>query len=136
MQKAKIALVYFPNVCGAFLVGILLAFAGVLNPQALHAARHWPCCGEITAAGQRLAERLDAMDVEALWLAHQHVNWETREGGAEYEGPRQARALQWLAAAAAKRLGVYLLRPPEHGQQLLANAQAKWLGRPEGQESG
>ena len=26
-----------------------------------------------------------------------------------------------------KNLGVYILRPPEHGQKLLANAQSEWL---------
>ena len=31
------------------------------------------------------------------------------------------------AAAAAKRLGIYILRPPEHSQELLANAQYDWL---------
>jgi hypothetical protein len=32
-----------------------------------------------------------------------------------------------FVAAAAKKLGVYILRPPEHGQKLLANAQNEWL---------
>jgi hypothetical protein len=66
------------------------------------------------------------------------TNWETGEAdrGAEYEGPGQQTHCSAFAAAAAKRLDVYLLRPPEHGQQLLANAQAKWLGGSEAQESG
>ena len=29
----------------------------------------------------------------------------------------------------ADRLGIYILRPPEHSQQLLANAQMRWLAR-------
>jgi len=33
-------------------------------------------------------------------------------------------------------LGVYLLRPPEHGQQLLSNAQADWIPGPEGRKAG
>ena len=66
------------------------------------------------------------------------TNWETGEAdrGAEYEGPGQHTHCSAFAAEAAKRLGVYLLRPPEHGQQLLANAQAKWFGGSEAQESG
>ena len=69
------------------------------------------------------------MNVESLWLAHEHVNWETGEPdrGGTYEGPNKHTHCSAFAAAAAKQLDVYLLRPPEHGQQLLANAQAAWL---------
>ena len=35
-----------------------------------------------------------------------------------------------------KRLGVYMLRPPEHGQILLANAQAEWFRSPDGKQKG
>jgi hypothetical protein len=57
------------------------------------------------------------------------VNWETGkpDKDADYEGPGRHTHCSAFAAAAAKRLGVYLLRPPEHGQALLANAQADWL---------
>jgi len=114
----------------------LLVVALIASP--IYAGRHNPCCGEITAAGQHLAAQLDAMDVESLWLAHQHVDWETGQAdrGAEYEGPGNHTHCSAFTAAAAKRLGVYLLRPPEHGQQLLANAQAKWLGGSEAREGG
>jgi hypothetical protein len=69
------------------------------------------------------------MNVESLWLVGEHVNWESGEPdrGAEYEGPGDHSHCSAFAAAAAKRLGVYLLRPPKHGQLLLANAQADWL---------
>jgi hypothetical protein len=33
-------------------------------------------------------------------------------------------------------MGVYLLRPPEHGQKLLANAQVEWLGSAAAREQG
>jgi hypothetical protein len=36
----------------------------------------------------------------------------------------------------AQRAGVYLLRPPEHGQILLANAQLAWLESSAGREGG
>jgi hypothetical protein len=109
-----------------------------LSPQQVQAGNHQPCCGEITAAGQRLATQLDAMDVESLWLAHQHVNWETGEPdrGGDYEGPSKHTHCSAFVAAAAKRMGIYLLRPPEHGQQLLANAQAEWLAGPEAPRHG
>lgn len=102
------------------------------------APQHVPCCGLITPAGDRLAATLDGMNVESLWLAHEHVNWETGEPdrGANDEGPGNHTHCSAFAAAAAKRLGVYLLRPPEHGQLLLANAQAEWLGSATAQKSG
>lgn len=108
---------------------VLLFCAACLVPSPIGASRHKPCCGEITAAGHRLVQVLDGMNVESLWLAHEHVNWETGEPdrGGEYEGPDKHTHCSAFAAAAAKRLGIYVLRPPEHGQQLLANAQAEWL---------
>ena len=101
-------------------------------------AQHSPCCGPISAAGLRLAAMLDGTHVESLWLANEHVNWETGEPdrGAGYEGPGNHTHCSAFAAAAAKRLGVYLLRPPEHGQQLLSNAQADWLPGTEGKKAG
>jgi hypothetical protein len=113
--------------CGIFL---LAAVAGQ-RPQSAASAppKHEPCCGPIAPAGDRLASLLDSMNVEALWIAGQHINWETGEPdrGGDYEGPGNHTHCSAFSAAAAKRLGVYLLRPPEHGQLLLANAQAKWL---------
>jgi hypothetical protein len=112
-----------------------------LRPQTIQATpekQHTPCCGPVTPAGERLASTLDSMNVEFLWLAHEHVNWETGEPdkGAEDEGPGNHTHCSAFAAAAAKRLGVYLLRPPEHGQILLANAQADWLADEAGSKAG
>ena len=108
------------------------AFSSILNAQ------HAPCCGPISPGGLRLAALLDGMHVESLWLANEHVNWETGEPdrGAGYEGPGNHTHCSAFAAAAAKRLGVYLLRPPEHGQLLLSNAQADWIPGPEGRKAG
>jgi hypothetical protein len=102
------------------------------------APEHAACCGPITPAGQRLAATLDSMNVESLWQANQHINWETGmpDRGANYEGPGNHTHCSAFAAAAAKRLGIYLLRPPQHGQQLLANAQAEWIASPAGREAG
>lgn len=112
--------------------GILLlaAMAGqCLQTAAGTSLKHEPCCGPITSAGDRLASLLDSMNVESLWIAGQHINWETGEPdrGGDYEGPGNHTHCSAFSASAAKRLGVYLLRPPQHGQLLLANAQAKWL---------
>jgi hypothetical protein len=96
------------------------------------------CCGPITEQGRRLLSLLDGMNVETLWLAHEHVNWETGEPdkGADYAGPGRSTHCSAFAAAVGKRLGVYMLRPPEHGQILLANAQAEWFRTPAGRQSG
>jgi hypothetical protein len=120
--------------------GVVASFVSfvALTSQQVQASRHKPCCGEITAAGRRLAVQLEAMDVESFWLAHQHVNWETGEPdrGGDYEGPSKHTHCSAFVAAAAKRMGIYLLSPPEHGQQLLANAQAGWLAGPAAQREG
>lgn len=122
-----------------FLSPVVLSLAILmLSAKDVPASPHRPCCGEITAAGQRLAELLDGMNVESLWIAHEHVNWETGEPdrGAAYEGPGNHTHCSAFAAAVAKRLGVYILRPPEHGQVLLANAQAKWLASEQAESQG
>jgi hypothetical protein len=126
-----------PTVRRHVLSTALLVFL-LLPVQNILAVPHSPCCGEITSAGQQLAAVLDGMNVEALWIADQHVNWETGEPdrGAAYEGPGKHTHCSAFAASAAKQLGVYLLRPPEHGQLLLANAQAQWLPSEKGQSQG
>jgi hypothetical protein len=96
------------------------------------------CCGPITDQGRRILSVLDATNVESLWLAHEHVNWETGEPdkAEDYTGPGRSTHCSAFAAAVGKRLGVYMLRPPEHGQILLANAQAEWFRSPLGKQRG
>jgi hypothetical protein len=96
------------------------------------------CCGPVSAAGHRLLDILDNTSVETRWLAHEHVNWETGEADkdADYEGSGKATHCSAFAAAIGKRVGVYMLRPPEHGQILLANAQAAWFHSPAGTQKG
>ena len=108
---------------------------GTLSAQE---TEHTPCCGPITPAGEQLAATLDGMDVESKWLAHEHVNWQTGEPdrGGENEGPGTHTHCSAFAAAAAAKFSLYLLRPPEHGQVLLANAQADWLASEAGSHAG
>lgn len=82
----------------------------------------------ITAEGARLARFLDRTGVEGLWPAGVHVAWETGvpDGKPERTEGKHTHCSAFVAAT-AKRLGVYILRPPEHGQVLLANAQFDWL---------
>jgi hypothetical protein len=78
--------------------------------------------------GHRLAAFLDSLGVESKWPAGIHVDWETGlpDGKTEsFEGKHTHCSA--FVASAAKQLGVYILRPPEHGQILLANAQFEWL---------
>ena len=89
------------------------------------------CCGAITPAGARLAAFLDATGVDRLWLHGFRVNWETGEAIEAWDDDRPHTHCSAFVASVAKRLGVYVLRPPEHGQVLLANAQMGWLSGPE-----
>lgn len=79
----------------------------------------------VTPKGNHLARVLDEMDVPRYWKAGVGIDWRTGR-----QDPRQsqhATHCSAFAAAACDRLGVYILRPPQHSQVLLANAQQKWL---------
>jgi hypothetical protein len=92
------------------------------------AARAQPCCGPISAAGERLGAFLDASGVEHLWVAGWHVDWKTgATDKSEPGGPEAKTHCSAFVAAMAERVGVYILRPPDHPQKLLANAQMRWL---------
>ena len=82
----------------------------------------------VTPKGQWLAQELDRLDVETKWIAGAHVNWRTGlpDGLPEISPGRHTHCSAFVAAA-AESLGIYILRPPEHGQVLLANAQNEWL---------
>ena len=86
-----------------------------------------------TEVSQLARERfsvIDRLDVEHHWPAGVHVNWQTGEpdGGPEYTPGRHTHCSAFVASA-AEHFGIYILRPPEHGQLLLANAQFDWLAK-------
>src|SRR5437016_3741779 len=81
--------------------------------------------GGITARGQHLARVLEEMEVEKYWQPGVSVNWKT--GRHDPQVGQHATHCSAFAAAACERFGVYILRPPEHSQVLLANAQQKWF---------
>jgi len=93
------------------------------------------CCGVITPAGAQLVAFLDSLNVDHLWTAHEHIDWETGEptAGHGHEPPTHCSA---FAAAAGKKLGIYMLRPPEHPQNMLSEAQEKWFESDAGREGG
>jgi hypothetical protein len=80
---------------------------------------------EIAPTGEALARLLDSMDVERHWLAGRKVHWRT--GTLDPNGHQGATHCSAFVAAACDRMGVYMLRPPDHSQTLLANAQNAWL---------
>jgi hypothetical protein len=82
----------------------------------------------ITANAEHLARTIDGLEVESHWPAGEHVKWETGiPDGRPEKSPGKHTHCSAFVAAAAKRVGIYILRPPEHPQILLANAQYDWL---------
>jgi hypothetical protein len=110
------------------LVILAVSASGVFISGPSLPAQQGALVGEISAAGHRLAAALDKLDVEHLWLSKHYVNWES---GVALDKPvtdsKPHTHCSAFAAAACKRSGIYLLRPPEHGVANLANAQADWL---------
>jgi hypothetical protein len=105
---------------GLFLCGLLLL------AMSAGQSRAQSCCGPITPEGRRLAAFLNSTGVDHLWIAGHHIAWDTgeRDQSEPFESKTHCSA---FAAAVAARLGVYVLRPPDYPQELLANAQASWL---------
>jgi hypothetical protein len=86
------------------------------------------CCGAVTPDGERLQRFLDGTGVDHLWLPGFKVHWKTGEAIQAWPAGSGAHThCSAFAGSIAMRLGVYLLRPPEHAQTLLANAQMGWL---------
>ncbi len=82
----------------------------------------------VSSKASKVIGTIDALDVEHHWPAGVHVHWESGipDGKPETSAGRHTHCSAFVAAA-AKRFGIYLLRPPEHAQILLANAQYDWL---------
>ncbi len=80
---------------------------------------------------------VEEMEVEKHWLAGSIVDWRTGEptGKPVRDSGKHTHCSQF-AAAASERLGVYILRPPEHSAVLLANAQYEWLAGEAGRKEG
>jgi hypothetical protein len=129
MSRAAALCVNIPSVMRRFLVRAVLVSGAALAlcaAQVLSATQL--CRAQVLAPAQRLAQIIDALDVEHRWPAGVHVRWDTGvpDGVAE-SGWGKHTHCSTFAAAAARRAGIYLLRPPEHKQLLLANAQYDWL---------
>src|SRR5262249_14997689 len=82
----------------------------------------------ITPAANLMIQKIDSLDVANHWPAGVHVKWDTGipDGRAESSTGKHTHCSAFVAAA-AREFGIYILRPPEHPQVLLANAQYDWL---------
>lgn len=87
----------------------------------------------ITPTGKQLDTFLNSLDVANKWLPNRYVDWKTGNAVGRYQGLMGTHCSTFVAAA-ANRLGVYILQPPDH-DQLLANAQYYWL-RSQGAKNG
>ncbi len=91
----------------------------------------------ISPQALRIAATIDRLDVEHHWPAGIHVSWKNGEpDGRPESGSGKHTHCSAFVAAAAMSVGVYILRPPEHPQLLLANAQYDWLTGSEGARGG
>jgi hypothetical protein len=90
----------------------------------------------IDEKGNNLRDFYLGLNVESLWIAGHHINWET----GEQDDPNAEKGIHThcsaFVAAACKRLNIYILRPPDHGQVLLTNAQYDWLQKKEARDDG
>lgn len=85
-----------------------------------------------------LWKRLEAMDVEKLWLPGAIVDWQTGlpTGQPIKDAKSKHTHCSQFVAAVADRLAIPLLRPPEQSAVGLANAQYTWLASEAGKRAG
>ena len=81
----------------------------------------------VNANGNQLRTFYLGLNVENLWIAGSHINWETGVADKPDATSGNHTHCSAFVAATCKKLNVYILRPPDHKQQLLANAQFEWL---------
>jgi hypothetical protein len=87
-----------------------------------------PSTETVSAKGQSLAAELDSMGVETKWIAGERIDWRSGlPNGKPLTRPGRHTHCSAFVAAAAEKVGVYILRPPQHSSVLLANAQNAWL---------
>lgn len=96
-----------------------------------------PALEPICQAATNLNVTLDAMHVEEHWIAGAIVDWKTGDptGKPVTDAGKHTHCSQF-AASACDRLGIYILRPPEHSAVQLANSQFDWLASEVGRQKG
>ena len=86
--------------------------------------------------GNKLKNFYLSLNVENLWIAGSHINWETGVADKPDATTGTHTHCSAFVASTCKQIGIYILRPPEHGQILLANAQYDWLKTTDGYKAG
>ena len=82
----------------------------------------------LTSGGIRLKAFLDSLPIETEWIAGHHIVWQTgQQNGPASEGIENHTHCSAFVAAVALYLDIYVLRPPHHPQELLANGQMDWF---------
>lgn len=81
----------------------------------------------ITPKGAELKQFYLNQNVEHLWLAGQHVDWETGQPDDPFATKGIKTHCSAFVASVCKQKHIYILRPPEHKTGLLASAQYEWL---------
>lgn len=82
---------------------------------------------KLEADGIKLRQFYLNQNVEHLWLAGQHINWETGEADMPDATKNIKTHCSAFVASVCNQKGIYILRPPEHKLGLLANAQYDWF---------
>lgn len=82
---------------------------------------------EISSCGTSLKNYYLNLGVEQKWQSGQHIDWLTGLP----DNPNATTGIRThcsaFVAAACYKQNIYILRPPQHRQELLANAQYDWL---------
>lgn len=89
----------------------------------------------INERGINLSKTLDSMQVDKKWLPSvENIDWQTGDvknsltNSSPAGKDRKAHThCSSFVASACERLGIYILRPPEHSPFMLSNAQYIWL---------
>jgi len=89
---------------------------------------------QITNEGNTLKQFYLNEHLESLWLAGQHVNWETGESDNPNATKGNKTHCSAFAASVCKQKGVYIIHPPS--KTSLANALYDWLSSSEAYNKG
>ncbi len=126
-----------------WLAVVVSRLAPALGQHASAPIQEVPRLLPVTHDGRVLRGFLDGMAVDQYWLrSHDRIRWQTGEPYEFLNGQRlqplgkDETHCSAFVAAAAQRLGIYILRPPDHSHILLANAQFDWLGGSSARDAG
>jgi hypothetical protein len=81
----------------------------------------------LDSAGYKLRKFYLDQHVDSLWITGHHVNWETGVPDNPNATIDIGSHCSAFVASVCKQKGIYILRPPAHDTELLANAQYNWL---------